>query len=201
MLYRIYEKWLKRSISSSPVPRCVAVVIPSGLGGEWQKIHQLIDWCTSIGVKSILLSAIEDDPSSEVRLLTELKETSVKATVYVDQNEIETGMGGALELSISLNYSGKREVTMAIRELLKDVESGRLDPENIDEGKIESKLSFKQCPDLMIRLGGRQLSDFMIWQSSYSELYFTGTNWKNLRKIDFLRAIRSYQQRERRFGK
>jgi undecaprenyl diphosphate synthase len=52
----------------------------------------------------------------------------------------------------------------------------------------------------VIRAGGNQLSDFMIWQSAYSELYFTEVNWRALRKIDFLRAIRDCQQRERRFG-
>jgi len=58
-----------------------------------------------------------------------------------------------------------------------------------------------QKPDLVIRAGGKQLSDFMIWQAAYSELYFTDVNWLRLRKIDFLRAIRDYQGRERRFGR
>ncbi len=89
----------------------------------------------------------------------------------------------------------------AIGKLLEDVESGLVDPEEIDEAMIEAKLRFKYRPDLVIRAGGRQLSDFMIWQAAYSELYFTDLNWDSMRKTDFLRAIRDYQQRERRFGK
>jgi len=75
-----------------------------------------------------------------------------------------------------------------------------LDPEHIDEKTIESHLRFSQKPDLVIRAGGKQLSDFMIWQAAYSELYFTDINWSAFRKIDFLRAIRDCQRRERRFG-
>ena len=102
---------------------------------------------------------------------------------------------------VSLGYGGKREVSEAFRDLLRDVESGRLSCEQIDEKIIESHLRFSQKPDLVIRAGGKRLSDFMIWQAAYSELYFTDVNWLQLRKIDFLRAIRDCQRRERRFGR
>jgi undecaprenyl diphosphate synthase len=92
-------------------------------------------------------------------------------------------------------------VSEAIRKLLKDVEIGRISADDIDEKTIEAKLRFSQKPDLVIRAGGKQLSDFMIWQAAYSELYFTEVNWNSLRKTDFLRAIRDYQRRERRFGR
>ena len=92
-------------------------------------------------------------------------------------------------------------MTEAFRDLLYEVEEGRLNPEEIDEKKIESRLRFSQKPDLVIRAGGKKLSDFMIWQAAYSELYFTDVNWMKLRKIDFLRAIRDYQGRERRYGR
>ena len=104
-------------------------------------------------------------------------------------------------MAVSLGYGGKREVTEAFRGLLREVEEGKLSPEEIDEKAIESRLRFSQKPDLVIRAGGKQLSDFMIWQAAYSELYFTDVNWPGLRRIDFLRAIRDYQGRERRFGR
>ena len=97
-------------------------------------------------------------------------------------------------LLVSLGYGGKREVTEAVRKLLVDVEAGILEPEEIDEGALETRLRFQQKPDLVIRAGGRQLSDFMIWQAAYSELYFTEVNWRFLRKVDFLRAIRDFQE-------
>ncbi|MDD1758475.1 MAG: undecaprenyl diphosphate synthase family protein, partial [Methanotrichaceae archaeon] len=89
----------------------------------------------------------------------------------------------------------------AFRKLLKDVENGRLNPEDIDEKSIEKNLRFGEKPDLVIRAGGKHLSDFMIWQAAYSELYFTEIRWSSLRKIDFLRAIRDCRNRKRRFGR
>jgi len=102
---------------------------------------------------------------------------------------------------ISIGYGGKHEVVEAFRSLLKDVQNGCLNPEDIDEESIEAHLRFSQKPDLVIRAGGKQLSDFMIWQAAYSELYFTDVDWRALRKIDFLRAIRDWQRRDRRFGR
>jgi len=80
------------------------------------------------------------------------------------------------------------------------VQDGEIEPEEINEKKIESELVFRLEPDLIIRSGGAKLTDFLIWQSVYSEFYFTDVNWRNFRKIDLLRAIRDFQKRERRFG-
>ena len=92
-------------------------------------------------------------------------------------------------------------MTEAIRSLLEEVNSGLLDPQEIDEAAIEARLQINQRPDLLIRLGDRELSDFMIWQSTYSELYFIDRSWHRLKKIDFLSAVRDYQRRDRRFGR
>jgi undecaprenyl diphosphate synthase len=74
-------------------------------------------------------------------------------------------------------------------------------PEQVDENRIEPYLTFPYTPDLVIKTGGNHLTDFLIWQSVYSELFFLDVNWKTLRKVDFLRALRDYQSRVRRFGK
>ena len=84
---------------------------------------------------------------------------------------------------------------------MKDVEKKNLDPGDINENVIESHLRFKSEPDIVIRAGGKRLTDFLIWQSVYSELYFTDVNWLDFMKVDFLRVIRDYQKRQRRFGK
>jgi undecaprenyl diphosphate synthase len=81
------------------------------------------------------------------------------------------------------------------------VETGELSPEDITGGLIEQNLTIKSEPDLIIRAGGKHLSDFLIWQSVYSELYFTDVSWENFRKIDFYRIIRDFQKRQRRYGK
>ena len=74
-------------------------------------------------------------------------------------------------------------------------------PGDVDEHLIESYLAFPYTPDLVIKTGGDYLTDFLIWQSVYSELFFSDVNWKLFRKVDFLRALRDYQSRIRRFGK
>jgi undecaprenyl diphosphate synthase len=104
-------------------------------------------------------------------------------------------------LDISLGCSGKFELTKAMKEIMQQVKKGNLDPGDIDENVIESHLLFKSEPDIVIRAGGKRLTDFLIWQSVYSELYFTDVNWFDFRKVDFLRVIRDYQKRQRRFGK
>ena len=72
---------------------------------------------------------------------------------------------------------------------MRKVRSGDMKPEDIDEATVESHLVFRTEPDLFIRTGEERLSDFLIWQSVYSELYFTDVNWEDFRKIDLLRAV------------
>ena len=122
-------------------------------------------------------------------------------SLHTAEGAEQMGTGGPLNVVISLGYGGKREVTEAFRNILRRVERGEIKADQIDEKSIESNLRFSQKPDLVIRAGGKKLSDFMIWQAAYSELYFTDVNWQELRKIDFLRAIRDCQNRERRFGR
>ncbi len=102
---------------------------------------------------------------------------------------------------VSLGFGGRGEITRAVLSILEEVKAGRLSPEEVDEKILESHLLVKHEPDIMIRSGGQKLSDFLVWQSVYSELYFTDINWKDVRKIDLLRVIRDFQKRQRRYGK
>lgn len=106
-------------------------------------------------------------------------------------------------VNIAIGYDGRLEIVDAIKKIIKDVEEGKLDPSCVDEKIVNSKLytAGLDDPNLIIRTSGEErLSGFLLWQSSYSELYFCDSLWPELRKVDFLRALRSYQQRERRFG-
>lgn len=193
---------MEREIARHPVPQCVAVVLFSGdlEGSGITTSRQLIEWAASTRVRTLLLHIAQCGPGLHDRLIHALDGVHARISIPTNSGVLYFG-DGDLDVVLSLGYGGKREVTDAIKSLLKDVERGRLDPEDIDEKLLESRLRFDQRPDLVIRAGGRQLSDFMIWQAAYSELYFTEVNWGSLRKIDFLRAIRDYQRRERRFGK
>ncbi|HID91361.1 TPA: di-trans,poly-cis-decaprenylcistransferase [Candidatus Bathyarchaeota archaeon] len=108
-------------------------------------------------------------------------------------------------LNIAIAYGGRAELTDAVKAIAERISKGELSPSDIDERLIEEYLytSYlpQQDPDLIIRTSGEErLSGFLLWQSAYSELYFTDVFWPEFRKIDFWRAIRVYQQRERRFG-
>ncbi|HSD58073.1 MAG TPA: undecaprenyl diphosphate synthase family protein [Methanotrichaceae archaeon] len=203
MLHYLYERLLEVQISQSRLPECVAVVLSSGdlddqgLG----LIRELMDWSDSLGIRSLAVHINDNTPEIYQRIVLLLSEAPAELSLHTREGVKTLGAGGRIKVAISLDYGGKREVTEAIRKLLEGVEAGSVDPEEIDEETIESNLRFSQKPDLVIRAGGNQLSDFMIWQSAYSELYFTEVNWRALRKIDFLRAIRDCQQRNRRFGR
>jgi tritrans,polycis-undecaprenyl-diphosphate synthase [geranylgeranyl-diphosphate specific] len=107
-------------------------------------------------------------------------------------------------LNIAIGYGGRAEIVDAIKEIAEEVKSGKIDVKEIDEKLIENHLYTSGIPDpaLIIRTSGEErLSGFLLWQSAYSELYFCDVYWPAMRKIDFWRALRTYQMRERRFGK
>lgn len=107
-------------------------------------------------------------------------------------------------INIAMGYDGRVEIVDAFKKIATKVKSGEINPEDIDENMINDNLytAGLEDPNLVIRTSGEErLSGFLLWQSSYSELYFTDSLWPELRKVDFLRAIRSYTERQRRFGK
>lgn len=109
-----------------------------------------------------------------------------------------------LTLVLALSYSSKWEITNAMQEIAQDVKEGKIDPSSIDENTISSHLCTTKYPDpeLMIRTSGEhRISNFLLWQLAYAEFYFTETLWPDFRKKEFFDAIKSYQSRERRFGK
>jgi len=108
------------------------------------------------------------------------------------------------QLNIAVSYGGRAEIVDTVKKLAELVQSGELQPDEIDEDIFSRHLYTEGIPDpdLIIRTSGEErLSGFLLWQSAYSELYFTEVYWPAFRMIDFWRAIRVYQQRERRFGK
>ncbi|MGD1061501.1 MAG: polyprenyl diphosphate synthase [Methanomassiliicoccales archaeon] len=106
--------------------------------------------------------------------------------------------------NIALAYGSREEIVQAIRNIAQKVKSGELDVSQIDEEMVSKELYTAPFPDpdLILRTSGEErVSNFLLWQLAYSELYFTDVYWPGFRKVDFLRAIRSYQLRQRRFGK
>jgi tritrans,polycis-undecaprenyl-diphosphate synthase [geranylgeranyl-diphosphate specific] len=105
--------------------------------------------------------------------------------------------------NIAIAYGGREEILRAIRAIAQEVAAGRLAPDAIDSQAVSSRLYTADLPDpdLVFRTSGEErISNFLLWQSAYSELYFAEVMWPGLTKVDFLRAIRSFQERHRRYG-
>jgi undecaprenyl diphosphate synthase len=106
-------------------------------------------------------------------------------------------------LCLAVNYGGRQEIVDAARSLARDAASGKLDPETIDEATFASRLytAGQSDPDLLIRTGGEmRVSNFLLWQISYAEIYVTDVLWPDFQKEDLYRAMADYAGRDRRFG-
>lgn len=109
----------------------------------------------------------------------------------------------AYHYNVAIAYGGREEIVEAIRQLAQEVQAGRLRPEEIDSEAVSSRLYTASLPDpdLVFRTSGEErISNFLLWQSAYSELYFADVMWPGLTKVDFLKAIRAFQLRQRRYG-
>jgi len=133
--------------------------------------------------------------------LSKLPEKSQKALLKAIE---DTKENTRMTLVLALNYSAKWEIMNAVKDLAKQVEIGSLKADDLDENAFANALATKGMPDpeLLIRTSGEtRISNFLLWQIAYSELYFTPIFWPDFRKKDLYEAVLNYQQRERRFGK
>ncbi len=116
----------------------------------------------------------------------------------------ETKSNKKLNLNLAISYGSKQEIVNAIREVSDKVKNNIISSKNIDENIINEHLYTRNLPyvDLLIRTGGeKRVSNFLLWQIAYAEMYFTDILWPDFKKEDFIDALDDYQKRERRFGK
>ncbi len=142
---------------------------------------------------NIQLRSIGDISKLPLEVEKELKET-------IEKTRTNTGM----VLTLALNYGARQELTKAMQEISRKVKNNIISPENVDETIINEHLYTRNLPgvDLLIRTSGEQrISNFLLWQIAYAELYFSSVLWPDFNEEHFKSAIESYQKRERRFGK
>ncbi|MDA0990088.1 MAG: isoprenyl transferase [Verrucomicrobia bacterium] len=107
------------------------------------------------------------------------------------------------QLILALSYGGRTEIAAAAKQIARDVAAGKIDPESVDEESIRERLYAPDIPDpdLLIRTSGEmRISNFLLWQISYSELYVTDTPWPEFREAEFQKALEAYSKRKRRYG-
>jgi undecaprenyl diphosphate synthase len=139
-----------------------------------------------------------------VRFLGDLDRLVPSARAAVDETVAATARGTELALNICISYGSRAELARAARLIAEDVAAGRLVPAEVDEAAIARRLYTAPWPDpdLLIRTSGElRLSNFLLWQLAYAELYVTPVLWPDFTRQDFFEAVAEYQGRERRFGR
>ena len=139
----------------------------------------------------------------KVRAIGQLSLLPFSVLNAIEEAETITKDYDNFQLNVAIGYGGRTEIVDAVRGIAKKVQKGKLKPADISDATIEKHLYTAGIadPELIIRTSGEErLSGFLLWQSAYSELYFADVFWPDIRKIDFWRALRTYQRRDRRFG-
>ncbi len=152
----------------------------------------LIEERKTIDENNIILKAI-----GRIEVLP--KDVQRELSISIEESKDNTGM----ILCLALNYGGRTEIVDAAKKLAKDVESGKLNPQKIDEVIFKSYMYTAEMsdPDLLIRTGGEmRVSNFLLWEISYAELWFTPVYWPEFRKNQLEEILMDYAKRERRFG-
>ena len=197
MIRKLYERRLAESLEDIPQNVCFMVSEEEVLQAPG-KIVDLARWSRELGIETLIIHIRTYSAPDIQTILPELRRLAFLGRVEIHcRGESEQSGSGDFNILVAIGMSGKEEIAGAIRSM---AEEG-ISPGMIDEELFRSYLTIRTEPDLVIKTGGGQLTDFLIWQAVYSELFFTDVNWDTFRRVDFLRALRDYQIRARRFGR
>ena len=194
-------------------------------------VRRITSECVRLGVKYLTLYTFSTEnwnrPADEVAALMGLVLTSLEDEIFMKNNvrfrvigdmtrmpievlkklrqtEANTANNTAMTMVVALSYSSKWEITNAVQDIAADIKDGVLKLSAVNEELISQRLAtnFMPDPDLLIRTGGeKRLSNYLLWQMAYTELYFCDTYWPDFDEEALGKAIADYQQRQRRFGK
>lgn len=196
-----------------------------------ETVRRITSECTRLGVKYLTLYTFSTEnwnrPADEVAALMALVLSSLEDEIFMKNNVrfrvigdiarlpqavqeklnetmAHTANNDAMTMVVALSYSARWEITEATRRIAQQVKDGELNIDSINEETLSNNMqtTFMPDPDLLIRTGGElRISNYLLWQIAYSELYFSDVYWPDFSEDDLHRAIQSYQQRQRRYGK
>lgn len=172
---------------------------------NWKRPNDEVDALMELMVYAIVKET-PDLIKQGVRLLTigDYDRLPTNTKIALDECIEQTKNGTAITLILALSYSSKWEISQAVKNITHDIQTKKLAIDDVNEYTLSDYLATKGIPDpdLLIRTGGeKRISNFLLWQLAYSELYFTETYWPDFRQEHLLKAISDFQCRERRFGK
>jgi len=165
---------------------------------EVDGLMELLVGTISMETKNLNDKGVRLEAIGDLKSLPEICQHQLQESINI------TSKNNKVTLILALSYSSKWEITNSVKEIAKEIATGTLLPSEITAELIDSHLNTHLWPnpELMIRTSGeRRISNFLLWQLAYAEFYFTDVLWPEFRKDDFFKAIISYQNRERRFGK
>ena len=196
-----------------------------------ETVRRITAACTKLGVKFLTLYTFSTEnwnrPSDEISALMGLVLSSLEDEIFIKndvrfrvigdiarlpedvqkklhETEEHTKDNATMTMVVALSYSSRWEITKAVQDIVTDVKAGKISEQAICEDMVSKYLqtAFMPDPDLLIRTGGEvRVSNYLLWQIAYSELYFCDTFWPDFAEEDLYRAIANYQSRQRRFGK
>ena len=196
-----------------------------------ETVRRITAACTKMGVKFLTLYTFSTEnwnrPSDEISALMGLVLSSLEDEIFMKndvrfrvigdiarlpedvqkklhETEEHTKDNATMTMVVALSYSSRWEITKAMQDIVTDVKAGKISEQAICEDMVSKYLqtAFMPDPDLLIRTGGEvRVSNYLLWQIAYSELYFCDTFWPDFAEEDLYRAIANYQSRQRRFGK
>ena len=149
-------------------------------------------------IKELHKNNVKFSTIGDISILPESTVKGIKEVIKL------TNGNSGLNLVLALNYGSRQEILSAVNNIINDINKNNLDANSIDENIFSSYLDTNNCPDpdLLIRTSGElRISNFLLWQSAYTEMYLTDTYWPSFRKNELFQAIFEFQNRERRFGK
>lgn len=196
-----------------------------------ETVRRITAACTKLGVKFLTLYTFSTEnwnrPSDEISALMGLVLSSLEDEIFMKndvrfrvigdiarlpedvqkklhETEEHTKDNATMTMVVALSYSSRWEITKTVQDIVTDVKAGKISEQAICEDMVSKYLqtAFMPDPDLLIRTGGEvRVSNYLLWQIAYSELYFCDTFWPDFAEEDLYRAIANYQSRQRRFGK
>jgi undecaprenyl diphosphate synthase len=172
---------------------------------NWSRPVEEVGALMSLFVEALDREIAElDEQRVQVRFVGERRSLGVRLQTRIAAAEQRTAANGGLRLQVAMSYGGRWDIVQAAQKLARDCASGALRPEELDEAAFAARLALAGLPevDLLIRTGGEQrLSNFLLWEAAYAELYFTARLWPDFAAADLEEALAYFASRERRFGR
>ena len=205
MGHREGVKIVRRTVTACLAKGIEALTLFAFSSENWQRPRKEVELLMAL-FSSTLQREIDNLDKDNVRLrfIGDRAAFGHKLRSLMDSGEEQTRNNTGLVLTIAGNYGGRWDITRAARSLAERVARGEIQPEDISEETLEAELSLPGIPDpdLFIRTGGEQrVSNFLLWQLAYTEMYFTDTLWPDFDEASFDAALASYATRQRRFGR